>query len=154
MSIRAIEPTQTLIPDPLEIAAAKEALKKLHAMPKFKASSTFRLMTDEDGEAVLIPNAIMPLFIQLVSEMAEGNAVAVTALHEELSTQKSADILNVSRPFLIQLLENNEIPFHKVGTHRRVRLQDLLAYKHKVDSKRVSVLSELAEQAQKLEMGY
>lgn len=75
-------------------------------------------------------------------------------IHAELTTQEAADILNVSRPFLIKLIESSEIPCRKVGRHRRIRFEDLMNYKQQIDSARMQALDELASQAQELNMGY
>nr|WP_297389977.1 excisionase family DNA-binding protein [Acidiferrobacter sp.] len=71
-----------------------------------------------------------------------------------MTTRKAADILNISRSLLVQLLERGDMPFHEIGTHRRVRYQDVIDYKNRIDAERRKALDELAAQAQELGMGY
>lgn len=108
---------------------------------------------ENSAEINLPPQAVKAL-TEVLEHLAQGREVTVSADPVEYSTQKAADYLQVSRPFLVGLLEKGEIPFRKVGTHRRVLFSDLRIYKEKTDARRLDVLDELAKQAQELGLGY
>jgi excisionase family DNA binding protein len=86
--------------------------------------------------------------------MAAGRGVTLIPQKAELTTVQAAEILNVSRPFLIKLLESKEIPYRKVGKHRRVKMEDVMAYKDRIDKERESILDALVADAQENNMGY
>ena len=101
-----------------------------------------------------MPASALRLLVDILVQMAEGNAVSVIPIRAELTTQEAAELLNVSRPHMVNLVESGEIPYRKVGSHRRILAKDVLAYKAKIDEARLKNLAELSEQAQKLKMGY
>jgi excisionase family DNA binding protein len=105
-------------------------------------------------EHVAFPPEAAALFLRVLSELANGNAVTVLPVNSELTTQQAADLLNVSRPYVVSLLEQGKIPHRKVGTRRRILCADVLAYKAKETAASRAALAELSSEAQKMNMGY
>jgi excisionase family DNA binding protein len=143
-------PSSAAEPSPTDIALARESEQVLSSALRTRARTQQIDLYDNKGtvRSVQIPTAAMRLLVEALSHIAQGNAVTVTPVQDELTSQEAADLLNVSRPFLVQLLEKGDIPFHRVGTHRRVRRQHVVDYKARADSARRKVLDELAAQAQ------
>ncbi|MBI1374501.1 MAG: helix-turn-helix domain-containing protein [Phycisphaera sp.] len=139
-----ISPTQR------ESELARESSRQLARFGK----KNLRIQVPEVDDPIVLPAAAVQLLIALLTEMAEGNAVTLYPIHAELTTQQAADLLGVSRPFLIKQLDGKKIPFHKVGTHRRILFKDLMKFKQQIDRKRLKALEELAAQGQELDMGY
>jgi excisionase family DNA binding protein len=95
-------------------------------------------------ESIPIPEPVYKVLLQVLGYMAQGKAVSVAPIMEELTTQHAANLLGVSRPFLVGLLDEGQIPFHRTGTHRRVYRKDLLDYRNKRDALRKEILNKLA----------
>lgn len=138
-----------IVPDETDSQLAETASRALARASM--ASISVRL---DDGTELPLPRAVTPLLIHLLTEMSHGNAVTLIPVHAELTTQEAANLLNVSRPHLIRLLEKGKIKFHKIGTHRRVKFVDLEAYREKFEQERLAAMTELAREAQELGMGY
>lgn len=118
-------------------------------------TDTFNLNDSSSGsKGAVLPPAALPLLKQVLELMAEGKAVTILTQDTELSTQEGADLLNISRPYFVGLLESGELPHRKVGTHRRVLLENVLTYKRQLAEKRREALKELTDQAQELALGY
>lgn len=139
----------TVVPTEGEALMAQEASRIL--APRLQEDE---LRVQIGDQVLTLPRAATRLLSTVLTEMAAGNAVTLIPVHAEMTTQEAADYLNVSRPFLVGLLEAGEIPYRKVGSRRRVQFRDIKAYKDKTDREREKVLDALAAQAQDLGMGY
>jgi excisionase family DNA binding protein len=136
---------------------SKIAQESSRRLSRFAGQDRLTLQIPSKGraaETIELPGPAIGLLMRILTEMSKGNAVTLMPIHAELTTHQAAAILGVSRPFLIKQMKEKKIPFRRIGTHRRVRFQDLMEYKNQIDADRAKVLGELAAQAQELNMGY
>jgi len=128
---------------PEESELARESSRLLAACIGHGKTARLRVI---DGNGVIeVPVAALRMLVDILTNMAAGNAMSLVPIHAELTTQQTADFLNVSRPYVVGLLERGELPHHKVGTHRRVRFSDLMAYREAQLRKSKASLAELAK---------
>jgi excisionase family DNA binding protein len=156
MAVPISENFETVAPTEADARLARESSRRLatHKLGR-RSSVRIRLLDDgEDAEPMAVPASALRLFLHLLTEMSQGNAVTLIPSHAELTTQQAADLLHVSRPYLVKLLEEGKIPFRAVGKYRRVRFDDVMAFKHKDDEARAKILDQLTAEAQELGMGY
>ena len=147
-------PSRSLALSSNDIEVARISSERLATLVHAGRPLALRVAGAHGEEAVLLPAPAAELLLEILDDMATGSAVAVLRKDAELTTQRAADFLNVSRPFLVGLLEAGDVPFRKVGTHRRVRFEDLRRHKDATDDARRRTLDELAADAQELRMGY
>jgi hypothetical protein len=179
---------EVVTPTEAEATLAKESGRKLAAHLGDAGGLRLEVKAGKASEELVLPPSALRLLVRALTELGEGNAVTLTPLRAELTTQQAADLLNVSRPHLVKLLYGSEmksallpgiapsshvapalrgrrfhlrsvldegtIPSRRVGSHRRVRLTDLLAYKREFLTRRQAALEELAGLSQDLKMGY
>ena len=144
------------LPAEHEIKAAVEGQRTLAAYLSTHIETQHIQIFDSQNQAhqVELPTSALRLLVDILAELADGNAVKVVPIHAELTTQEAADQLNVSRPHLIKLLEDGAIPFHKTGKHRRIKFIDLMHYKEAREQSSKAIMAELSREAQELGMGY
>ncbi len=142
-----------MLPTDAEAKLARTSSRLLATCIDHGETARLRVI-DGEAEPIEVPVSALRLLVDILAQMAEGNGVTIMPVHAELTTQQAADFLNVSRPHLVGLLDRNELPYRKVGTHRRVLFKDLLDYRERSRIAARSALDELAQQAQELGMGY
>ena len=138
------------LPSEAEAILAKETSRILVKRAESDDPLQLRMLDDPKAGTLKLPATAVRMLVHILEEMARGNAVTLIPVHAELTTQEAADLLHISRPSLIQLLDEGKIEYRRVGTHRRVRFDALMAYKRRADAERRAVLAELAAYDQEL----
>ena len=141
-------------PTAQDAAIARNSGQVLSRHAKTDAPLKISVAGAERPEPVELPAGAVALLMDILEAMAAGRGVTIIPENAELTTVQAADVLGVSRPFLIRLLDDGKIPHRKVGKHRRVRMEDVMAYKSADDREREAVLDQLAADAQSDTMGY
>lgn len=144
------------LPTAEESALAKLCSQELAAVLETKLDVQSLSLTSANGQLtqVQIPVSALRLMVNILTELGEGNSVKLLPIHAELTTQDAADLLNVSRPTLIKLLDDKEIIYHRTGNRRKVRFTDLRKYQSKLEVQRLQALEQLSELDQELGLGY
>lgn len=134
-----------IVPDEVTTAQAANAARTLkHFREQHPETSSVSLsLSGEEDVTAEVPVDVLDLLILVLAQAASGNAVAVSPVKRELTTQQAADLLNVSRPYLVKLLDQRRIPFRRVGNRRRLLLSDVMAFKHVDESERRAIAAEL-----------
>jgi excisionase family DNA binding protein len=143
-------------PEAREVAVAVTGQRDLAAFLTTKTDTQQIEIYDAENKAhtVELPTSALRLLVDILGELALGNSVKIVPIHAELTTQEAADLLNVSRPHLVKLLEAGELPHYKTGRHRRVLFSDLMAFKHIRDETGRKAMDDLAQLSEELRMGY
>lgn len=155
MKLAESHATPACLPSDDEREVARETSRIL--APLLKGRKSLKVSVDDargHHDTAVLPQMAVRFLVDALSEMAKGNSVTLIPIHGELTTQEAANLLNVSRPYVVGLIKSKKLPARKVGTHRRIRFTDLQAYKANLDAERTQSLDALARQAQELGMGY
>ncbi len=141
-------------PTPQDASLARISGQRLSRYAKKKKTLSLKVMESGQEQPIELPAGAVALLMEILEAMAAGRGVKIIPESAELTTVQAANLLNVSRPFLIKLLDERVIPHRLVGRHRRVLMDDVMAYKGKIDREREAVLDQLAAEAQEHDMGY
>lgn len=145
MTAPAMDAFSRRLPSRMEIENADQ-LRQIIASVIEDENYTLNVVQEkgQPAEPITLTPGIAQTFLEVLRLISSGSGFKMIPVNAELTTQEAADLLNVSRPFLVKLLEENMIPFHKVGRHRRVRAEDLFRYKDKRDQTRAAALEAMA----------
>jgi excisionase family DNA binding protein len=143
-----------LPPSQQDVELARASGQRLSRYADAKSPLRLRVADSGQDEPIELPAGAVGLLMEILEAMAAGRGVTLIPENAELTTVQAASVLNVSRPFLIKLLDEGALPHRKVGKHRRVRMEDVMAYKKRIDEEREAVLEELTREAQEQEHGY
>jgi excisionase family DNA binding protein len=143
-----------LPPSAQDAAMARVSGQVLSPFVQQKRPLTLRVREAGKEKPFELPTGAVALLMDILEAMAAGRGMTLIPENAELTTVQAADVLNVSRPFLIKLLDENVLPHRKVGKHRRIRMEDVMAYKAAIDRERETVLDQLAREAQEQGMAY
>ena len=143
-----------LPPSAKEAAMARVSGQVLSPFAQQKRPLTLRVRVAGQEKPFELPTGAVALLMDILEAMAAGRGMTLIPENAELTTVQAADVLNVSRPFLIKLLDENLLPHRNVGKHRRIRMEAVMAYKASIDRERETVLGQLARQAQEQGMAY
>ncbi len=145
-----MEAIRLLPPNESDADLARTASSKIIPLVREQKPQTVHLTFVDGQVSIVLPIGSLEMFNSILEAMAAGHGVMVFPQHTELTTMEAADILNVSRPYLIKLLEAGDIPYHKVGRHRRIRLEDVMQYKQEIDLRREEILDQMVAEAEEL----
>ena len=141
---------EIISPDSADAALAKRSGRALATRIGRQNASLLKLRDEDTEETLELPAAATRALLHILTELGQGHAVQVTPIHAELSAQQAADILNVSRPYLVKLVDEGAIPSRKVGVHPRLLLDDVVAYKRGMYSQQVEAMAELSALTEEL----
>jgi excisionase family DNA binding protein len=144
---------QLVHPTADESAVAREAARMLNSAIS-NGGGSIAIAIEGEEQHYPLPFATLPALARAMEILGNGEAVIVRNANEEITTGDAAALLNVSRPYVVSLLEKGEMPYRMVGRHRRLRISDVLAYRKSMDARHDKALDELVAQAQELDMGY
>jgi excisionase family DNA binding protein len=147
-------PHRQLAPTAHEAALARDSGRRLSPYARLNRPLSLRVMDAEQEQPLELPAGAVALLMDILEAMAAGQGISLIPEDAELTTVQAAEVLNVSRPYLIKLLAAGALPHRKVGKHRRIRMEDVVAYKSRIDRDREAVLDELVAEAQRDGMGY
>lgn len=151
-----LRPTEPYTPTQEAITLASQALESVSAVVANPPETiTFTILDpDLQGTKITIPGEMFRVLVDVLNAVSQGEPVTLLPHSAELTTQEAADMLNVSRPYLVKLLDEGAIPSRKVGIYRRVKVQDVLNYRNQEKQRQEAIMAELTKEAQRLGLGY